>query len=215
MTDVLTQGVYEQRRAELAERQEAAKAEFRRVALKRERGSAEAAEVDEARSAVTQLEEQQAALEDAWQEAQAEAALQAAEADAELRRHVHGDVRHLEQNKRQKAFTDLVEHLRGVGKFVQAYDDACEEVRALLAPFSRDIKGREHESGFTDLLRTLRSRHHEAEIILGVLNAEGVWGVGSLDARRRNEDWLNKMKGQAVLSAADRILPDEDLEEAA
>ena len=69
------------------------------------------------------------------------------------------------------------------------------------------------------MLRTLRERHRETEIILGVLNAEGVWGIGTLDVRRRSEqwgvDWLNNMKGQEVLRAADCILPNEDLEEAA
>ena len=116
MTNVLMKEAYEQRRAELTEHHEAAKAEFRRVALKRERGSAEPAEVDEARSAVAGFEQRLAALDDAWQEAQIEA--------------------------------DLVKHLRGAGKFIQAYDEAGEEVRALLAPFSRDIKGLEHENRF-------------------------------------------------------------------
>jgi hypothetical protein len=212
-TTILDAVTYETRRAELAEHHKAALAEYRRVALQREIGAGGQTEVDEAGAAVTANEQRQQSLDDAWAQAQADAARLAAEADADRRRQACAKVAAL-LAEGSSVLSEIVDELK-LGELTKRYDEITEQIVETLRPFFRDIGG---ESGqFVDLIKTLRSRAREADLIAGLLFAEGVWNVGNrqawFNARERGLDWLNESRRQQVLRHAEKILPAEELQE--
>jgi hypothetical protein len=217
----LDHATYEQRKAELTEHLTAARAELRRVSLQGELGKSARADVNEARAVMTEIEQRQAALEEAWQEALAEAEARAKAADAEGRIHIYGEIEQLTA-ERGEVLCAVVAVLQGkrkaaLGELVRRYDELSAEIRRKLAPFANQLGG--DGDAFTDLIFDLTQRHRETELIDGALFGEQVWGMGSREAWGRLQEYgveqFNEHRRREILRIASRLLPAAELEEAA